>query len=216
MLKAFWLGELRLLQPGGTVAASRRTFLLGLHALPDWGAIAFVRSPFDLPPDVTSEPDGSIAVDFTRFVILPDPLAPTPEQLETAYRTLAGIPVRDYPDSFLEIVRCHLIARTDFAHFCDIRGSPRPSFWFRTRRARTTTAERQQAIDNCRKWLPAIFAGPRRSKETLREEGKRRFRGLRDKDFDALWAELAPGRWRQPGAIARKDRRGDGANPSER
>lgn len=209
LLAGFWLGDLRLLQPGGAGAASRKTFLLGLQTLPDTGAIAFVRSDLDVSPTVTFEPDGSTVVDFTPFVVLPNPADPTHEHLDNAYRVLAKIPATDYPNLFLEIFRTHLIAQKDFGHLCDIRRWPRPRFWFRTQTTRSTTAERQEAIADCREWLITTFTGTRRPKRALQDSAKRRFSGLLDNDFTDLWNELAPKTWRQPGAIGRKGRRSD-------
>jgi hypothetical protein len=128
LLEAVWLGDLRAVLPGSN-DDPRPRLLEGVRRFPTH-AVVIVEQPGP-PRRVSFDPDGSVSVDMRQIAYWPqDPGARTPQIFANACTTLADLKLQDYHEVTQPILVALMVQQNDFAAFCDLRGYPRPEFWF--------------------------------------------------------------------------------------
>ena len=200
LLQAVWRGELQACLPDvvGLDPDPRRRLLEACRLRADHPGLLFVDAAGDAPPAEVPLPDGSVEIDpRLRVVWAIASEGQTPAAFSAACHVLAEARFDAFSDLLKPILASLAIDRADFAAFCQTQKCSLPPFWFARGAARSLAG----AAAQCRRWLRAEVAGGRKrlSKSGYLAEAQKRFRGLSQRSFAAMWEDVVPVTWKRSG-----------------
>jgi hypothetical protein len=217
LLQAYWKGELKIHPPSTSKTIERVRVLRVLHSYVCKYSqsqdleIAFYEREDELPPETVELPDGSVEWDSRTRIRLPhDRKHWLPDMEARAFEQLEKLEYEQYPLRALTVFRAASVDRDVFGRLCDLRGWPRPSFWFCGQRSAETRRSLASARSRARKWLrDQTRSAKRKSKEDYWAEAHESVPGLSRRSFENVWSEVVPPSWRHAGTPKRSLRRGD-------
>ena len=153
----------------------------------------------ELGPVVKYLPDGGAEVDVNHRLQLPAQGAAAAEDLlEPIFAHLAKIPLRDLPANLQIGLHNLLVAKSDFALFCDLNTYARPPFWFGPSERKPGAKRRLGDLTGFIAWFADQVSGPQRySKDDYFEVAKRQFPSLSLESFRQEWRRSALAAWQK-------------------
>src|SRR5262249_50231860 len=130
LVESLWDGGFETFaSPSGIV--SRRQALRAVALCAPHPGFIICPTAESVPPSTTLADDGGVVVDLTPYVVLPKEEKDwSAGVIEAAYSVLRGCSLNAFSKSFVIGMWGQSLTRDEFGAFCDLRGYPRPGFWF--------------------------------------------------------------------------------------
>jgi hypothetical protein len=213
LIKAYWKGELQIRKLNDLKPLEAIDFIKIIESQErqrkNDADILIGTSTDELPLEQIAHTDGSASIDLRPRLILPEDQSWSDKIVNRAIKTLSQVDWKDYPTAVRSGIFLCMIAKDDFAEFCDTRNFDRPKFWFK-QMANPAQKSSSLARVKVRKWLKEQARKPKnKSKKAYFEEADALFEGLSKRSFDLAWSEVVPESWRKSGAPRKGARRND-------
>src|SRR5262249_8661492 len=131
LLSAFWRNELIVCEASGRRPVDRRALLKPIRLHTEHPGFTIIETEDRLRPRATKNPDGSVDVDPTYYIVLPsEENSWTADILKSAYGRLATRSFEDFNDLVRPGLRALSTTRAALGAFCESVPYPRPRFWF--------------------------------------------------------------------------------------
>jgi hypothetical protein len=139
-----------------------------------------------------------MTVNLQVYIELPsNPAAWTDSILNLTYSQLAERSFDDFNDIAKPTLFGLTVRKEDYGHHCDQNERPRPVFWFGTETHSQRDMRREKEL---RRWMQALFDGPRISNAELVSRARQEFPGISLNAIRRAKAAAAPESWRKGGA----------------
>jgi hypothetical protein len=140
LLSAFWQNKLIVYRASGGHSVDPRALLKPIRIRTEHPGFRIIETKDQLPPRATKNPDGSVDIDPTCYIVLPsDENSWTADILKSAYGRPATRSFEDFDDLVRPGLRALSTTREALGAYCDSVPYQRPRFWFDDTRTRPTT-----------------------------------------------------------------------------